>query len=123
MTSRSNWAKDKSTFSVSRPMLVIPSLPRCRPPFSHGPDGSGAFYDGANSAQSCPSGHRDTLNCLHQGRFEVAPTGRANGKEYYDDIVFYRAWIDYIPGAAESYCQIALPKGSPEKPRAWCRTA
>lgn len=95
--------------------LIEPSASALWAVASHGPDGSGAFYDGAHSAQSCPSGHRDTLNCLHQGRFEVAPTGRANGKEYYDDIVFYRAWIDYIPGAAESYCQIALPKGAPEK--------
>ena len=81
---------------------------------SHGPDGSGAYGDRAARAQSCPSGRRDTINCSHQGRFAVAPTARADNREHYDDIVFYRAWVDYLPGAAESYCQIALPRGLPE---------
>ena len=81
---------------------------------SHGPDGSGAFYDRAGAAQSCPSGRRDTVNCSHQGRFVVAPTARADTREHYDDIVFYRAWVDYLPGASKSYCQIALPRGLPE---------
>jgi len=82
---------------------------------SHGPDGSGAFYDRAGAAQSCPSGRRDTLTCSHQGRFMVAPAGYADNREHYDDVVFYRAWVDYLHGAAESYCQIALPRGQQDK--------
>lgn len=82
---------------------------------SHGPDGSGAFYDRAGAAQSCPSGRRDTLNCTHQGRFMVAPAALGNNGEHYDDVVFYRAWVDYLPGAAKSYCQIALPRGQQDK--------
>jgi hypothetical protein len=35
--------------------------------------------------------------------------------DHYDDIVFYRAWVDYLPGAAEAYCQITLPKNSPQQ--------
>ena len=57
----------------------------------------------------------DTINCSHQGRFAVAPTARADNREHYDDIVFYRAWVDYLPGASESYCQIALPRGTPQQ--------
>jgi prepilin-type N-terminal cleavage/methylation domain-containing protein len=94
--------------------LIEPSASALWALASHGSDGSGS-YDGAATPQSCPSGRRDTLNCSHQGRFMVAPAGRADNREHYDDIVFYRAWVDYLPGAAESYCQIALPRRQQDK--------
>jgi prepilin-type N-terminal cleavage/methylation domain-containing protein len=85
---------------------------------SHGPDGSGAWYDGAPSARSCPSGRMETINCNHEGRFVVAPTSTAVNQNTYDDIVFYRAWVDYLPGSAQAYCPMPLQKGSSQKNKA-----
>lgn len=82
---------------------------------SHGPDGSGAWYDGAAAARSCPSGRSETANCDHEGRYAVAPMSTAVNKNTYDDIVFYRAWVDYLPGSAQAYCPMPLQNGSSQK--------
>jgi prepilin-type N-terminal cleavage/methylation domain-containing protein len=78
---------------------------------SHGPDGSGAWYNGSE-ATSCPPARRETLNCHHEGRFAVAPVSFADSEHFYDDIVFYRTWVDYLPTPPQSYCSIPLLKGS-----------
>jgi prepilin-type N-terminal cleavage/methylation domain-containing protein len=81
---------------------------------SHGPDGSGAWHDGAAKAKACPPGRRETVNCSHEGRFAVVPMALADTKGFYDDIVFYRTWVDYLPGSLINYCSIPLHKGSLE---------
>ena len=81
---------------------------------SHGPDGSGAYHVGAAIAKVCPPNRRETVNCSHDGQFVVAPRAFADSMSYYDDIVFYRTWVDYpLDSSSETYCMISLQKGSP----------
>jgi prepilin-type N-terminal cleavage/methylation domain-containing protein len=113
---------DHSTFNANRGAIGIideNDKSMLNPPasalwalVSHGPDGSGVYHDGAATANSCPPGRRETINCNHLGRFAVAPTSFADNKGFYDDIVFYRTWVDYPPDPPEKYCSITLQKGA-----------
>jgi len=78
---------------------------------SHGSDGSGA-YNG-NAAADCNTAHLDGKNCAHNGVFVASDITRGDGKNYYDDIVFYMTWVETPPNPYPVNCQLALKDQQP----------
>ena len=76
---------------------------------SHGRDGSGA-YSGQPKAppSACNVQHLDAKNCSHTGDYVVDETSLAEGRQYYDDTVFYRTWIEIPHDTYPAYCYLEM---------------
>ena len=73
---------------------------------SHGPDGSGAYTGQSAIPPPCDTNHLDAGNCSHAGVYVADDTSMSEGKQHYDDMVFYRTWIEFPEGRYPAYCRI-----------------
>jgi prepilin-type N-terminal cleavage/methylation domain-containing protein len=97
--------------------IIDPRTPALWVIVSHGSDAAGA-YNGfsANPMIPCNKQHADSRNCSHTGIYMAANRSLSDSKTYYDDIIFYRNWVDTPPVPSPGYCNLNNIQGVKHDP-------